>query len=239
MKLSTLRLLTALIAVFTISTISASAEEPMKEYTFKVGTFKNLKVQDNVNVVYHCQSDSATRVVYTATPEFDDAFILTNSGNTLKIQVNTEDVDKPGLPTIHIYSDRLAKVENYSDFDVTVDNPCQSEQFAAYLMGNGNLIVNGLNVEKLKARVIAGNGTITISGTADKAFFRMTGAGHIDAEKLKTADINVKIFGGGTVTCGPEKHLSLTGIGSTKVRYHGSPAIKHKGGGKLIPLDND
>lgn len=239
MKLSTLHRLLAILAITSFCILSASAAAPTKEYTFKVGTFKNLKVQDNVNVVYHCQADSATRVVYKGTPEFNDAFIFTNSGNTLKIQVNTEDVDNPELPTIHIYSDRLAKVENYSDFDVTIENPCQSEQFAAYLMGNGNLIVKGLNVGKLKARVTAGNGTITLSGSAGKASFQMTGAGHIDAETLKTDDINVKIFGGGTVTCGPEKSLSLTGIGSTKVRYHGCPAIKHKGGGKLIPLDNN
>lgn len=238
MNLSTHRNLYAIISALIISVFASAAQaETLQDYTFNVGPFKTLKVQDNVNVEYHCQASKAGTVTYKSTPEFDDAFILTNNNGTLVIQVNTEDVGQPGLPTIHVYSDKLAKVENYSDFNVTVTDPCESEQFSAFLIGNGTITINGLNTEKLCVRQTAGNGTINVNGTASRALFRMAGAGHIDAENLKVEDVNCKIFGGGTITCGPSNSLKSMGIGSTKIKYHGSPSIKHKGGGKLIPLD--
>lgn len=220
-----------------LSTVFNLSAESLKEYSFNVGDFKVLKIQDNVNVVYHCSDNGTSMVKYKSTPEFDDAFILTNTGRTLKIQVNTEDVDKPGLPTLHIYSGRLSKVENYSDFNLSISDPCDSDQFTASLIGNGTITITGLNVQTLTASITAGNGTINITGSAEKATFRMTGTGRIDAEKLKASDVSCKIFGGGTIICGPERSLKSIGIGSTKIHYHGSPKISHSGGGKLIPLD--
>lgn len=234
MNLLSRRPLIALMATLFACFLSLSAEE----YTFPVGSFKTLKIQDNVNVIYHCKPDGHGYVKYTGTPDFDDAFILTASGDVLKIQVNTEDVDKPDLPTLHIYSDRLAKVDNYSDRDVIIKDACEQQQFTASLIGNGSITIDGLNTEKLNARVTAGNGKITITGRAVKANFRMTGAGAIDAEGLKVQDVNCKILGGGTIICGPEHQLKTIGIGSTKIQYHGNPDIIHKGGGKLISLDS-
>lgn len=221
-----------------LTTVFNISAENLKEYSFKVGDFKVLKIQDNVNVVYHCVDNGSSTVKYKGTPEFDDAFILTNTGRTLKIQVNTEDVGKPGLPTLHVYSGKLTKVENYSDFDLSVSDPCDSQQFSAALIGNGSITITGLNVQTLTASITAGNGTINITGSAEKANFRMTGTGRIDAEKLKAGDVSCKIFGGGSIICGPERTLKSIGIGSTKIQYHGSPKISHSGGGKLIPLDN-
>ena len=224
----------SLLATLLATVFSLSAEE----YTFPVESFKTLKIQDNVNVIYHCKSDGHGYVRYEGSTDFDDAFILTVSGDVLKIQVNTEDVGKPGLPTLHIYSDKLAKVENYSDFDLIVENACETQQFSAFLIGNGSITVDGLNTEKVNARVTAGNGSITLKGTAEKANFRMTGAGTINAEDLKAKEVNCKIFGGGSIICVPERSLKSVGIGSTKIQYHGSPEIIHKGGGKIISLDN-
>lgn len=238
-RFSAHKLITSLVTLMSAVTMSSVSAETLKDFTFKVEPFKVLKIQDNVNVIYHCDLEKAGTVSYRATQEFDDAFIFTNSGNTLRIQVTTEDVDKPGLPTIHVYSDHLSKIDNYSDFNVTVEDPCEGQQFTASLMGNGTINIKGINTAKLCAKVTAGNGTITISGVAEKADFRMTGAGHIEAEDLKVKDVSCKIFGGGSIVCGPERNLKSMGIGSTKIKYHGSPKIKHSGGGKLISLDKD
>lgn len=216
---------------------SLYAADGVQEYSFNVGRFTTLKIQDNVNVVYHCHPDTTSILTYRATPEFDDAFIFTNHGGTLKIQVNTEDVGKPDLPTIHIYSDDVSKVENYSDFHLEIDNPAPCEEFSVSLMGNGSIDINGLNTKKLLARITAGNGIITLTGSTEKAEYRMTGAGTINATDLTAQDVICKIFGGGSISCDAEKRLKALGIGSTKIHYKGSPEIKHTGGGKLIPIE--
>lgn len=215
----------------------AMYEHTSNEYSFNVGQFTALKVMDNVNVVYHCNPDSTARVFYHAEPDFADAFIFTNSGGTLKIQVTTEDVDKPGLPTIYVYSDYLSKVDNYSDYNVLVENPTPCPDFQAVVVGNGSISVNGLKATTVNARITAGMGSITLGGTCTDAKFRMTGTGTIQADRLKTENAICKILGSGSIGVNASKTLQVKGLGSTKIYYKGNPAIKHSGGGKLIKMD--
>ncbi|MDE6011076.1 MAG: DUF2807 domain-containing protein [Muribaculaceae bacterium] len=215
----------------------ATAAETEQEYTFRPGHFTTLKVQDNVNVVYHCSADTTSTVTYRGTEEFDDAFIITNTKGTLKIQVNTEDVGKPDLPVLHIYSDALDKVENYSDFHLEVQNPAACKEFCVALMGNGTITIHGVSTDKLLAKVTAGHGTIDLSGSARTAQYRMVGTGTINAENVVAEEVTCKIFGGGSISCSPEKLLKTLGVGSTRVCYKGSPVVKHSGGGKLIHIE--
>lgn len=83
-----------------------------ENYKVEVGQFDKVKVLDNVNVVYRCMPDSTGWVQYRGAKEFADAFIITPKDGTLKIQVSTEDVGHPDLPTLYIYSDFLTSVEN-------------------------------------------------------------------------------------------------------------------------------
>lgn len=227
-------LIIALICHAAVATNAAA--ENLRQYTIKTGQFTNLKVQDNVNVVYRCHPDSTALITYKSDPDFEDAFIFTNSGNTLKIQVTTEDVNKPGLPTLYVYSDYLNKVENYSDFSVTVENPAPCPEFYASLIGNGNITISGVNATKVTAKVTAGMGTIKISGKCTSATYRMTGTGSILADELKADDVEVRILGGGKINLDAEDMLNIRGLGSTKIYYTGHPHITHKGGGKLFDL---
>ena len=77
----------------------------MEDYKIEVGQFDKLKISDNVNVVYRCLPDSSGFVQYRGRKEFANAFILTPKDGTLKIQVTTEDVGNPDLPTLYVYSD--------------------------------------------------------------------------------------------------------------------------------------
>ncbi len=213
-----------------------SSDNSEKQYSFEVGQFTALKVVDNVNVIYHCQPDTTGVIHYTSDPDFADAFIFTNSGGTLKIQVTTEDVGKPGLPTIHVYSDFLSKIENDSEFQLKVNNLAPCPELSVLLIGNGNISIQGIRSTKVTARATAGNGQISLSGACNEAEFRITGTGTIQADNLAADKVTCKILGGGTIGCYPLDYLKVGGVGSTKIFYKGNPEIKHKGGGKLIKL---
>ncbi|MBD5369762.1 MAG: hypothetical protein HDR80_01265 [Bacteroides sp.] len=210
----------------------------LKDFRFDVAQFTTLNIQDNVNVVYHHTDDAQAYASYNGTDDFDDAFIFTSSGNTLRVQVNTEDVGKPGLPTLHVYSNALYKVENGSDFNTRIEDPTPGHDFTAVVIGNGALEVNRLDAAKLSARVTAGNGVITLRGKCVKASYRMTGAGNINGTSLKSESIDCRVFGGGAIECGPTQRIKLMGLGSTKVYYTGNPVLKHTGGGRFIPADS-
>lgn len=209
------------------------------EYQLNIGQFDKLKVNDNVNVIYRCHPDSTGTAVFTATPEFADAFIFTNNGGHLKIQVNIEDVGKPGLPTLYVYSDFLTSVENSSDFSVTVDNPQPCPEFKITQIGNGSITVGEIKSNKVSAAVLAGNGIINVSGITQKAHFRMLAAGSILADRLKAGEVECKILGAGNIGCWPVDLLKVKGIGSTKIYYKGSPEVKKSGSSKIFQLPEE
>lgn len=226
----TLLLLIAMLA--SIATATAQTQS----YRLKVGPFDRLKITDNVNVVYHCAPDSAGYVTWHGDKEFADAFIFTNNKGQLRVQVSTDDVDMPGLPTLHIYSDFLTEVENFSDFNTTVNAPAPSPQFKAIQIGNGTITVNDLRATKVTAAITTGNGTVTLSGTCQEATLRMVGTGVIAADRLRAGTVNCRILGSGTIGCSPSATLNVKGIGSTKIYYTGNPTVKKSGGGKLFQL---
>lgn len=216
---------------------NAAAADKIETYSFPTKQFTSLRIQDNVNVFYNTSPDSIAKITYNAPKDFEDAFIFTNNDGTLTIQVTTEDVGKTDLPTIHVYSNRLEKVANYSDFNVTVEHTGDVKNFEASLIGNGMINLNLIKADHVEAKSTAGRGTIIMQGECQDAIFRITGTGTINAENLFAKRLVCKIFGGGAIYCPNLESLVVKGLGSTRVLYPGNPVIKHRGGGKLIPLD--
>jgi len=231
-----LRYLISLTAL-SVSLFCAAAD--INEYQFNVGQFDRIKLIDNVNVIYRCKPDSTGIATFTAEPEFSDAFILTNNGKCLKIQVNIEDVNKPNLPTLYVYSDFITSVENSSNFPLIVENPQPCPEFKAVQIGNGSITVNDLKSNKVSASILAGKGTINISGATQTAVFRMMAAGSILADRLKANTVICHIFGAGNIGCWPVDLLNAKGVGSTKIYYKGTPEIKKKGSPKIYQLPED
>lgn len=230
------RISTAILCAAVSLTVSAQVAE---NYKINVGQFNKLKVHDNVNVVYRCNPDSSGFVQYRGAKEFADAFILTPKGGTLRIQVSTEDVNNPALPVLYVYSDFLTEVENSGLKRVTVENPAPCAEFKAKCIGNGSIVVENIEANVVRAAIATGNGTVNLSGSCREAGFRMLGTGVIAADRLRADDVDCRILGGGTIGCWPTLHLSVKGIGSTKIYYKGTPTIKKSGGGKLFQLPGE
>lgn len=229
-----LRTLLLLLVSLTI-TVPVGAVQ-LHDYRLQIGQFDKLKVTDNVNVIYRCVPDSAGYVYYRGTEQFADAFIFTLNKGSLRIQVSTEDVGQPDLPTIYVYSDFLTEVENSSDFKLTVFSPAPCPEFKAIQIGNGSIVVDDLRATKVTASLATGNGTLNISGSCEQAVFRMVGVGMIEADMLRANSVSCKILGNGTIGCWPLERLDVKGIGATKIYYKGNPKVKKTGGGKLFQL---
>lgn len=221
--------------IFAFSIFSLRAEE-LKDYKLEVGQFNKLKITDDVNVEYRCNPDSTGWIFYRGEEEFADAFIFSNDKGTLKIQVSTEDVDKPNLPTVYVYSDYLTEVENSSNYIIRVRKPAPMPAFKIVQIGNGKIEVSDVNATTVMMKLATGNGTIVVDGECKTAEFTMVGTGLIQADMLKSTDSNCKILGSGSIGCWATDKLEVFGIGTTKIYYKGEPAIKKKGGGKLFPL---
>ena len=228
-----------LLFLLTLLCVTSVNAQIVEKYKMEVGQFDKIKVFDNVNVVYRCLPDSTGFVQYVGSKEFADAFIITPKDGTLKIQVSTEDVNNPDLPTLFVYSDFLTSVENSSTFTLTVENPAPCAVLNIKQVGNGSITVENVKANIVKAAIATGNGTINVSGKCRDADFKMLGTGVIAADRLEAEKVDCKILGSGTIGCYPEQKLVVKGIGSTKIYYKGDPVVKKSLGGKLINLPDD
>lgn len=224
-----------IIFAFLIAALTPAAVAQKKTYSLNVGRFDKVKITDNVNVVYRSLPDSTGMVSFEGAEEFADAFIFTNTKGKLHIQVNTEDVDNPELPTLFIYSDYLTDIENSSEFTTTVNCTTSVPSFSVKQIGNGKIVVTDLVAGNVSAHLATGKGTIVLTGKSDKASFKMVGTGAIEAVGLEVPEIKCSILGTGDITCWPVNKLDVRGIGTTKIYYKGDPEIKKVGGGKVYP----
>lgn len=210
-----------------------------KEYKLPLGQFNKISVDDNVNVVYVGGDGSPSRVVYEGDQKYARAFIITQNGNKLRIQVETVFVDDPELPTLYVYSDFLESASISAETTLTLKSVAPGSQLDLSVMGNGAISAEKVRATKVSAAIKSGNGTISVSGTCEVANFNMLGNGTIQADRLQANIVNCKMLGNGSIGCWPVDLLKVQGIGNTKIYYKGTPEIKKKGGGKLFPLDSD
>ncbi|MDE5851141.1 MAG: DUF2807 domain-containing protein [Muribaculaceae bacterium] len=210
-----------------------------KEFKLTLDQFSKISVDDNVNVVYVGGDGSPSRVAYEGDQKYARAFIITQKGNKLRIQVETLFVDDPELPTLYLYSDFLENASLSSESTLTLKSVAPGSRLDLSVMGNGSLVAENIRATKVGASIKSGNGSITVSGHCQTASFTMLGNGTIQADRLEAVTVDCKMLGQGSIGCWPSEELKVRGIGNTKIYYKGSPKINKKGGGKLFPLESD
>lgn len=209
-------------------------------FTIDVGQFEKLKVNGNLTVVYKNLPDSTGLARFSAPLEQEGVIVFSTKGDgSLKIEPSDDKWGDRDLPVVFVYSDFLSVLESYSDRTVEVASMSPTATFSVAQVGNGTINVNNLKCNNLSAAINTGNGSIFLSGSCVNANFRMVGAGLISADQLQADNVKCRILGTGSIGCWPIENLNVTGLGTTKIYYKGSPNIKKTGGGKLFELPQE
>lgn len=208
-----------------------------KQFKLPVEQFNKISVDDDVNVVYIGGDGSPSRVTYEGDQKYAKAFIITDKGGKLRIQVETMYVGDPELPTLYVYSDFLESAALASESTLTLQSVAPGSKLDLSVMGNGAINAENMRATKIGAAIKSGNGTISLSGHCQQANFSMVGNGTIQADRLEATNVTCKILGVGSIGCWAVEKLKVMGIGNTKIYYKGAPKIDKKGGGKLFPLE--
>lgn len=230
--------LTIILLIIATSVVSA---QKLSRYELDVKDFTELKVIEGINVNYVCNPDSTGRAVFIATDELASVLMFNNTKGRLEMQIATDGIDYKNLPTVTVYSKFLTKVENSGDSTVRVLNVASCPNFKARLIGNGRLIVKGIDVTSLDGSIDTGNGQLILYGKCESAKLSCTGTGTIQADELVSNDTKCVMLGTGTIGCQALTSLNVVGASSGKVYYKGNPEqIKKRSVGvKIIPLDNE
>ena len=207
-------------------------------YELKVNDFSELKVVDNVDVIYRCNPDSAGMAVFKAEASHASGIIFQPNGTKLQVEL-APDAPKSGLPVVTVYSTYLTKVENAGIGTVRVYDPARGPKLKVRLIGNGRLMVEGIDVHLLEGSIDTGNGTVVVKGKCDSAKLTNTGSGQIEADQLIAKQVKCSIWGTGSIGCSAEEALSVSCAGSGQVYYLGNPSVKNRSiGVKALPLNS-
>lgn len=97
------------------------------------------------------------------------------------------------------------------------------QDFDLYVAGGAKIDLE-LKAKDVK---VAGEGGVLfdLSGIAKSLEIRLAGAGHVDADELKTQDVDFRVEGVGTGTVYATESLYAKIEGAGKVRYKGNPHV--------------
>lgn len=211
-----------------------------KHYELQFGEFHELKVVDGINVDYTCDPSRAGKIEFEADQSTASSVIFSPGKGKLSISLASRDTVYRNLPTVKVYSSFLSTVKNEGDSTVRVIAPAAGPKLSVKLVGNGRLIVRDVSATEVNANIVSGRGTIVLTGRTETAKLSLTGgAGEIQADEMSAQEVSATVTGTGAIFCHPGKSLSYGGLGTGKVYYRGTPAIKKKflATVKLISLD--
>lgn len=230
------RILMTLLPLLSIVAVNAQNAQ----YKLDVGDFSELKVTDGLNVEYYASTDSAGMAYFECDKTLADKLIFTNNKNSLNIQLASEGEKLVDLPVIKVCSMTLQKVENSGDSTLRVCRTIPVRDFSATIIGNGTLVVNGIQSHKLNGNIKTGNGHLVLNGKTNEANLKNVGTGTIEASGLEAKDCKCNIFGTGNIDCNASAALSVKGAGSGKVYYGGTPSkiSNHSIGVKAFSIDS-
>lgn len=219
---------------------SVAADAQNKDYVLNVGDFNELKVVSSINVDHHVSVDSAGMVCFTADPSVASFVTASVKKGRLRIEViPPEGAEVPdALPTVHVYSGSLLRVENEGDSAVRVLSPVAVPNFTARLIGNGGLSVRAVRATGVDCSLLTGRGRMVIGGSCTEARFSLAGVGSIQADGLKAEEASCLVTGTGDIGVNADR-IKVSGAGSGTVYYLGNPTITKTLviGVKILPLE--
>lgn len=206
-------------------------------HVINVGDFNKITVANGVTVRYASVADSAGLAVIDCGDAALSAITFENKSLKLRIEA-ISDTPVDALPAVTIYSMALVEAKNWGDSTLTIASVNPGPKFKASIIGNGIIIVDSIQATEIEASVTAGNGTVFLSGTAQKAKYSIRSAGVVEARTLQAKTATANMYGTGSIDCNVTSALTVKGLGSGSVYFWGDPNIKnHSIGVKVIEMD--
>lgn len=236
---SPMKLIIAKIACLTMAFLSSANILAAERYSLDIKDFSELKVVDGINVIHHCNPDSAGIVTFVSDEDISHRILFSNNKNRLKIELVTDGVKITDLPTVTVYSSFLAKAENSGDSTLTIVSPSPAASFKARIIGNGTLIARDLHATQVEGKIDTGRGHMVLTGKTSVAKLSNTGTGKLEAGALMADEVNCTVLGTGPIDCYATEKLSVKGLGSNHIYVKGKPKeiVNRTIGAKIEQVD--
>lgn len=169
-------------------------------------------------------------VEISAKPSSLEEIITEVRGRTLNVRFKTRNLVisnfDPGNIVITVTVPEINSLSVAGTGDIIADKPVNSRIIDLSVSGSGNIFMDELNSESVKAN-ITGSGDIEIAGgaIAQELSVVIGGSGNVNAASYEASNVDIKIAGSGNCNVYSNGNLKARIAGSGSVYYHGNPSI--------------
>lgn len=205
-------------------TNNVNAEKQVRE----VSPFSEISLRVS-GKLYVRQGDKQS-VEISANASTLEEIITEVKGRTLNVRFKSKNLIisnfDPGRIDITVTVPEINALSVSGSGDIISDGPVTSRIIDLAVSGNGNIFLDELNSESVKA-VISGSGDIEINGgtVARELSVTISGSGNMKASRYEASNVDIKIAGSGNCNVYSNGNLKARVAGSGSVYYHGNPSI--------------
>ena len=192
-----------------------------ESYGFAVGEISEIRVELFCDIEYYAApSDTVTLEIQ---PNLREYITVEESGGVLTVRATRNIAWSNKAPILTVSTPALKRLTLAGAGTFTAHDTVTADSFTINFDGAGRGKAE-LDVRNLTVN-IAGAGEFELSGKADRADFKMDGAGSLEALPLQTREATVSLSGVGTVRISCSENLRVNADGIGTVEYKGSPSV--------------
>ena len=227
---------TLLISGLLLSTAAVAEKENRK-----VPSFSEISFRISGKLYLDQGSSQSVRVV--AKSSTLEEIITEVKGRSLVIRFRTNNIFRqsfnPGKVEVYVTVPEINALSVSGSGDIIADSKIQSRIIDLMVSGSGDISLEELDAERVKAAV-SGSGDILIEkgGVAEDFSVVVSGSGNVETLGFEAKHVDAKVAGSGSCTVHAIETLKARVAGSGGVRYKGDPQIDTSvlGSGKVIKL---
>jgi len=198
-----------------------SNQEDWESKTYDIGEFTSIYLEGGYKV-FLIQGNTNSIRVKASDDDVFDYIQIKNYSDELNVDLEPDHFDFDRIILYITFKD-LEKLKIEGGVKLKTKGYLDLNDFELYVAGGAKIEID-MKAEDVE---IVGEGGVLfeLNGVARSLDVRVSGAGHVDADELKTKDVNFKIEGVGTGSVYATETLVARIEGVGKVKYHGHPKV--------------
>lgn len=188
---------------------------------YDIDDFTELHIEGGYKV-FLSQGDECGLTVKATGSDVFDVLKVKQSGDELNLDIERDNFDFDRI-NLYISFKNLEKIEIEGGVTLKTKGYLDLNDFLLHVEGGAKI---DLDLKAENVQIIGEGGVLfDLTGVAKSLDVKISGAGHLDADELKTKDVTFYIEGVGSGSVYATKTLDAKIQGVGKIRYKGDPKV--------------
>lgn len=209
------------LALVTVANANPFCDEDWETKTYNIGDFTEIYLEGGYKV-FLAQGEQNSVKVKTDDSDAFEYLQVKNNGGELKVDIEPDHFCFDRI-VLYITFRNIEKLKIEGGVKLETKGYLDLNDFEMYVAGGAKI---ELDIKAKDVEIVGEGGVIfELEGVAKSLDIHVSGAGHVDAEDLKSEDVEIKIEGVGTgsVYATETLYAKIEGVG--RIKYSGNPKV--------------